>query len=215
MATLGSEGPVVILGEADDLHVLSVRENVARRGVPCLVIDERTSRWQISYTQGSTSIQASDSRIWTELECARSVWWWRKETTMVFSRADDFAGDFALREYRELLESLETLLGQSRWPIRPSALRTASLKCHQLDLAQQLGFRVPLTLVTNDAASVADFVASHRDSFTDGRVLYKPLTWYVGPPDRFLFANVVTLPEITSARGAVSAAPCQFQEYIE
>ncbi|MEU4426012.1 hypothetical protein AB0F81_35785 [Actinoplanes sp. NPDC024001] len=205
---------VVIIGEHDDAHVTAVESAVRRRGVGCLVLDERYAYVRIRYEGGSPRVEALDRDSWRDLGTACSVWWWRKETTLVHSHGNDFAGDFAMREHRELLESLEFLLPGPRWPIRPSALRRSSLKCRQLALAKRLGFTVPLTVVTNHAASVAGFVEAHRTAMSEQAVLYKPLTWYVTPSGGFLFANLVTVDEIRNAEASVSSAPCQFQQYV-
>jgi hypothetical protein len=206
--------PVIIVGDSPDPHVQSVRAGVERLGVPCLVLDESVTRVRICYCGSEMAVEAKLGKIWIRLDSARSIWWWRKETTTALAHADDFAADFITREFRSLLESLEWLLRGARWPIRPTAVRRASLKCHQLALAQELGFRIPTTVVTNDAQSVLSYVGADPSRFPAG-IVYKPLTWYVGLPDRFLYTEVVTLEELASSSASISVAPCQFQEYVK
>ncbi|HEU4807414.1 MAG TPA: hypothetical protein VFT01_04070 [Homoserinimonas sp.] len=206
---------VAIVGQSLDEHVAIVREKVETLGVRCLMLDEERVGFRLTYVDSAVIVEAQVDGTWVPLNTMRAVWWWRKETTLVHSRSDDFTTDFALREHRELLESLELLIPTAVWPIRPSAVRTASLKAYQLALAQQLGFAIPTTIITNDADSVARFVEAKPDTFPEQLLLYKPLTWYVGPPDKFLYANIVTLDDVTSSPSSVAAAPCQFQEYVD
>jgi hypothetical protein len=206
---------VAIVGQSLDQHVEIVRQGVEALGIRCLILDEERGEFRLTYAHSAVTVEAHVDGRWEPLDDVRAVWWWRKETTLVHSRSDDFSTDFALREHRELLESLEALIPAALWPIRPSAVRAASLKAHQLALAQQLGFLIPKTIITNHAPSVARFVAAEPDTFTAEVLLYKPLTWYVGPPDKFLYASVVTLDDVTSSASAVAAAPCQFQEYVD
>lgn len=208
-------GSVAIVGQRLDAHVDVVREKVEALGVRCLILDEERTRFRLSYADASVTVETQLDGGWVLLNAVRAVWWWRKETTLVHARSDDFSTDFALREHRELLESLEGLIPAASWPIRPSAVRMASLKAYQLGLAQQFGFAIPTTIITNDADSVAQFVGARAAAFDEERLLYKPLTWYVGPPDKFLYANLVRLADVTSSPSAVAAAPCQFQEYVD
>ncbi|MEX1080231.1 MAG: hypothetical protein WED09_14135 [Homoserinimonas sp.] len=206
---------VAIVGQSRDQHVAIVREKVEALGVRCLMLDEELEGFRLTYADSAVTVETQIDGTWVRLNTVRAVWWWRKETTLVHSRSDDFTTDFALREHRELLESLEGLIPTAAWPIRPSAVRTASLKAYQLALAQQLGFAIPTTIITNDADSVAQFVEAEPGTFPGQRLLYKPLTWYVGRPDKFLYANLVTLDDVTSSSLSVAAAPCQFQEYVD
>jgi hypothetical protein len=204
---------ILIIGEAADPHVEVVRDQVERLGSRCLVIDEASTRLRLSYIGSQALVEAKTGEEWAILNCARAVWWWRKETSVIRTHNDGFVEDFVTREYRELLESLEELIPDAAWPIRPSCVRVSNLKCYQLALARELGFKTPATIITNDARSVAEFARRDSSRFGDS-VLYKPLTWFVAPPNRFLYANIVTIHQVESRPLSVAAAPCQFQEYI-
>jgi hypothetical protein len=201
------------VGDSTDLHVKRVRSSVENQGAQCLILDESVSCVRLSYSGSQVVAEAQFDGIWMRLDSAMSIWWWRKEFTTALAREDDFRADFIIREYRELLESFEWLLPAARWPIRPSAVRRANLKCHQLALAQQLGFNIPETIITNDAASAQRYVRADPSSFP-ADLIYKPLTWYVSPPDNFLYASLVTVDELNSSASSISVAPCQFQQYI-
>jgi hypothetical protein len=208
-----AEVDVLIIGEAADPHVEVVRERVERLGRRCLVIDEPSTRLRLSYIGSQPLVEAQTGKDWVDLSRAKAVWWWRKETSVIPTPHDGFIGDFVTREYRELMESFEKLISGAAWPIRPSSVRLSNLKCYQLALARELGLQTPATIITNDANSVVEFVRRNSSRFGE-MLLYKPLTWFVAPPNRFLYANIVSIHQVDSRPLSVAAAPCQFQEYI-
>lgn len=116
---------------------------------------------------------------------------------------------------------------------------TASKKVYQLSVAHQIGIATPRTIITNDASSVREFLASCSD-----RVIFKPvagLAASAGPP-KFLkemqdvyprkfslppslpenedkehvtvYAQLLT-PDKMQSLEAISGCPVTFQEYIE
>lgn len=117
--------------------------------------------------------------FFAHLGAYRSVWVRRIEaTTSVPKHIHPHDAPFVaktLRHYASTLWfGLEQLSSASpelvRWVNPPSSLRTAESKMAQLDAAQRLGFLVPETIISNDAAEIRDFVARHN-----GEVVRKSL----------------------------------------
>ena len=47
------------------------------------------------------------------------------------------------------------------------------------------------------------------------QVVYKPLSYYIVPPDRILYSSIMTQGEVGEKTANIEQAPCIFQEYIE
>jgi glutathione synthase/RimK-type ligase-like ATP-grasp enzyme len=117
--------------------------------------------------------------------------------------------DFCTREWRHALEPLEVLLGGAKW-VNPRAVdRRVRYKPAQLHLAQEFGFDIPDTLISNDSAAVVEFLKNHG-----GDGIYKPLTWYFEFPDKILFTNPVNTEFIERNGASVERAPGIFQPLL-
>jgi predicted ATP-grasp superfamily ATP-dependent carboligase len=84
---------------------------------------------------------------------------------------------------------------------RLAAMGSNSSKPYQIQLLAPYGFRVPETLVTNDAAAVRAFVAQH------GAIVYKSLSGARSIVRRFGADDETRLHRL-------SACPVQFQRYV-
>ncbi|GAA1960173.1 ATP-grasp ribosomal peptide maturase [Amycolatopsis minnesotensis] len=91
----------------------------------------------------------------------------------------------------------------------PSRIADAELKPAQLQAAADVGFRVPRTLITNDAEEARAF--AHE---TDGRILYKPLTAAFLRTDevKLVYATLVRADDLDD--DAIALSPCQFQAFV-
>jgi glutathione synthase/RimK-type ligase-like ATP-grasp enzyme len=112
-------------------------------------------------------------------------------------------------------ETRAAVLGMLRmtdafWVSHPDALVVAESKPYQLKVAQDLGFLVPRTLITNDPARFRAFYEE-----CGGNVIYKPLTQ--GPlgakEGKGVFTNRVG-PEHLKNLDAIRPGPCLFQEHV-
>ena len=71
------------------------------------------------------------------------------------------ADRFNAQEVREMLRSMWRLLPKKRWLNDPEDLWLASNKIKQLNLAAQVGFSVPDTVVSTDPSEVFQFIRTH------------------------------------------------------
>ncbi|MEU4231625.1 MvdC/MvdD family ATP grasp protein [Nonomuraea sp. NPDC026600] len=129
-----------------------------------------------------------------DLETVRSIWY-RRPTDF---RAADFLSaphrEFALSESRHAVGGI--MLGlPTLWVNRPDHEARADYKPFQLRLAQELGLRIPDTLISNDPARVRAFYEQ-----CDGRMIYKALNSGLiedpgGWPGGLLTSDVTSLPD--------------------
>ena len=84
----------------------------------------------------------------------KSVWYRRNVAPNLPEGLDPGAREFCERETRTFLEGALAALPTQRWLSSPQALWRAERKPYQLAVAAQLGFTLPLTVMTNDPAAV-------------------------------------------------------------
>jgi len=105
--------------------------------------------------------------------------------------------------------SRNLLLSSARWvnPRRTDIL--AANKPTQLQLAQQAGFAIPRTVITNDPSVILKFIDSAATP-----CVYKPLTWYSEPPNRVIFTSIISSEDVIRCRERVRYAPCVIQMLV-
>jgi glutathione synthase/RimK-type ligase-like ATP-grasp enzyme len=101
-----------------------------------------------------------------------SVWMRRWGYPAYPSSFDEFSTAFAFNEISSVIFALPTVLGATKWINDQSNERSASNKILQLNLARNLGFLVPPTLVSTDEVKVREFMDAV------GRVIFKPVSSY-------------------------------------
>lgn len=113
-------------------------------------------------------------------------------------------------QWRVAIRGLVHIL-DARWVNHPDRNDDAEQKLLQLRVAQEIGFRVPSTLVTTDAIAARAFSEQHA-----GKVVVKGLDApHVEDEDgsgRFLFTTRLT--DIPSALDGLEQAPLIFQEEV-
>jgi len=205
---------VLILGQTPDPHIEAVAGHLRRLGASPLLVDHvrpwRTCRVYYSHhgNEVSVSVQVDGQRVHAQ---DLAGLWCRMKPVALDAPPDGAGatGAFVRREWRSVLASLEHFTPVERWlNPRASDLRARN-KPSQLAVAQQVGLRVPRTLISNDPDAVAEFLGAGG-----GEHIYKPLSWYARPPDTFVFTSVVTAADVASDPDAVTVAPGIFQERI-
>ncbi len=141
----------------------------------------------------------------TVLSDATAVWWRRPQAPTLDSITDMDVLGFTHGEWFEALNGVYQLLG-CPWLNDPIRNEIASRKTVQLQVAAELGLRVPRTLMTSDADAAVQF--ARREGF--GNVIYKTFasTHQVWRETRLL------RPEDLSMFDSLRYAPVIFQEHI-
>ncbi|MEV6985520.1 ATP-grasp ribosomal peptide maturase [Sphaerisporangium sp. NPDC051017] len=100
------------------------------------------------------------------LERVRGVYF-RRPSPWRFTELEPQACDFALAEARHGLSGLLANLPNCRYVNHPANITTSDFKPAQLQVAAQVGFTVPATLISNDLDAIKKFVVER------GPVVYK------------------------------------------
>ncbi len=208
---------VLLLSQEGDGHLPPVREALVKRGCHVLVCDLADFPEHLSLTaqicaspwRGTLSYHGQGIAF----EDMVSVWWRRPHPYRAPAHYTPAVKTFLEQEaYRGFLGLLQSQPGPV-WVSRPDRIRAAEFKPAQLAAAQQLGLRVPKTLLTNQPGAAREFY-----HVCQGQVVCKPI-WRgmldvpVGHP-RFIYTNEVK-PEHLVWLDGISTTAHLLQERIE
>jgi hypothetical protein len=160
---------ILILSNAGgDLHVDSVCAELSRGEKPFLVLDPAAypNDLQLSVaTPRRATSKPSATLRWAnnqlDLNQVRCIWIRRPGKIQWPPGLSSGEQEWATTEAEHLFRGLWTWVS-AKWVSEPDQIRRASLKLNQLRVAQQLGFKIPRTIVTNRPAEALDFVRDCR-----------------------------------------------------
>lgn len=203
---------VLIIGQEQDPHVEAVaRELRARGGEACIVdlslFPERMSL-AVRYTccgDRRFGMRIDDREY--ELADFGAAWWRRPQAPQISPRVQGASNRlFAANECAEALGGLWHALDVF-WINDPGRDYVAHRKLTQLRVAQDCGFRLPDTLVTNDPAQARVFI--DRRGYRN--VIYKAFS---ALEDAWRETRLLREEELDLLE-SVRYAPVIFQEYVE
>lgn len=166
-------------------------------------------RWSIG-CPGVDRIEFSSGRT-VPLEDIRAIWY-RRPVAARLSDSDARARQFSSTENQAALDGMLASLTNCNWVSHPHNIRRAELKLLQLRVAEQLGFALCPTIVSNSAKDAQEFLRS-----TPGRIIYKPLraARLIGENHvEFIYTNVLSV-EDTHAIDTISGCPVLLQAYAD
>jgi glutathione synthase/RimK-type ligase-like ATP-grasp enzyme len=201
---------VLIVSSLSDAHAQAVMTALTERDCPVELLDlsdfpvSLTLTMAYSQRERRFALRRRDGRS-LDLGEIRAVWW-RRPQPFGFppDLADPAARHFALSEsttaFQGLFQSLDT-----RWINEPSRDLVASHKPYQLTLAQEIGFEIPPTLITNDPEAARAFWREHPGEVVHKQFIAMPQTW----------RETRRLREEDEAQaGAIAHAPVLFQRNV-
>ena len=202
---------VLLVTASYDLAAPYVQACLERRSVPYfrLDTDRFPSEVQMSLDP-KRGLVISDGERSIEGDEVKSVWYRRHVAPMLSDQLTTGIRDFCERETRSFLEGVLAALPTKRWLSSPQAIRTAERKPYQLVVADQLGFALPETIITNNQAEVARFAQERR-------LVAKAISsGYIAGPDgnEAIFTSVISPTDLEDLDGLM-LAPVTFQEHVE
>ncbi|MEY2394400.1 MAG: hypothetical protein QOF94_745, partial [Acidobacteriaceae bacterium] len=169
-----SRNKILIISHEFDPHVDWMVALLEHIGVECI-------RWPTSFfpLRSSLSVEIAGGQVDGSIEIdgkivafsqIRSVWYRYGYSFVVSSGLSANVRRFAESEANSAFSGLMRLVDWF-WVNHPDKVRIASCKVLQLSVAQELGFSVPKTLISNDPHKVREFFAE-----CDGQIVYKAFT---------------------------------------
>ncbi|GCE09485.1 hypothetical protein [Dictyobacter aurantiacus] len=188
---------VLILTQPSDGHATMMLEELQYRGVhvTCCNVADFPGSITASCTldqQGQLDGTFGYQGQTITLDTLTGIWWRRptfyKAAPGYTSGEQNFIELETQRGFLGLLESAEVQDAHTLWVSRYHAIRRADLKPLQLTAAQQLGLRIPRTLITNDPQRVKSFY-----DICQGRIILKSVARGVieGNDKSYLYTNEV------------------------
>ncbi len=207
---------VLVLSYHQDTTALRVVEQLRHRGTPVLFLD--TGSFPSHLSLEATFDETIWQGIWSyegeryPLSHIKSILVRRPSHYHVNEDAPDLVQAFmeneAWKGFGGILRSLDCF-----WMNELDAHRRANFKPLQLQIASQLGFTTPRSLITNDAGAVRRFFEA-----CDGNIVYKTIHGgYIaggGMTYHSLFTSSVTSEHLQQLKNVTQTAHC-FQEYVE
>ena len=203
---------ILIVGQRDDPHIASVVHSLSNCQCEFFVVD--------SFGEGSDGVQfhISNNVIFDiegnrfRLHDIKSIWWRQKPRFVIptDSMAQLYDYYFAHLEWNQLLDYLSFELS-SKFNINDRRVsRRIHNKLLQLKYAEDAGFRVPSTLVSNNFDSVSQFIRGG-----DKKYVFKTLTPYMPPSGMITYTTIIDSQLIDERRDFIKAVPGIFQEFKE
>lgn len=161
---------LLIVTERGDFHADWLVLELEARGAPFVRFntEDYPQRAGLSWrSNGAGTLKLSGREH--PVEDFHAVWYRRPVPPQMPSDTSPAAAAWARSEAREALLGVWRNL-DAVWVNHPDRNRVAESKLRQLRVAAELGFEVPATLVSNEAATVREFIAAHPAG-----VICKPL----------------------------------------
>lgn len=164
--------PVLVVTQPDDVTADIVVAELNRRDVPVVRFDSAEFPHDLAFSatidgDGLRGRLATRTRR-AELGAVRSLYY-RRPRGFAFPGLDEQDARFAALQARFGLGGVLASLPRCLYVNHPHAIADAEFKPAQLAVAAEVGFVVPVTLVTNEPERARTFAAAH------GPVVYKPL----------------------------------------
>jgi len=155
---------VLIIAPSRDEHALAVKARLEQMGNEADVLDtglfpeaaRLSMRYHCCTDQRKLRLEVNGKRL--RLERYGSVWWRRPQPPQLSTQMlRQSHRAFAANEIHEAMGGLwETM--DAEWVNDPARDQAAQRKAYQLKVAQQVGLRIPLTLMPNDPVEARRFV---------------------------------------------------------
>ena len=196
---------ILILGNSSDEHARHIKQALTEADVQVNYFDTRRfpTQWEMSWQPNTEvgSLQLSEQHQ-IDFQDIKSVYWRSFNGVEIPNLAESYQQMLA---FNDSMSALRTILQAcpARWVNSWQAYQFHKEKPLQLRQVNQLGVRIPDTLITNNPEQVNSFAQSHS------QVIFKPV--YGGAHTQILTAAHL---ETDRLKLALSISPITIQEYI-
>jgi glutathione synthase/RimK-type ligase-like ATP-grasp enzyme len=203
---------ILIIGDKYDPHVMEVVKKIDTENYRVFYLNPLDgSLGKISFYYDPFRIEIANAHHSVTLNEIITVWWRLKPDFSKLPKdlEEVTSKNFIQREWTLLLETLSFYLDDCFWMNKRGVDHLLRSKPFQLHQAQSFGFKIPGTIISNNFDAIADHFSTYKE------ILYKPLSYFVSPPKKILYANSVSVEDLPLHEENISVAPCIFQQYID
>jgi glutathione synthase/RimK-type ligase-like ATP-grasp enzyme len=203
---------ILVVSTQGDGHAQEVLTRLKRRKADAFLLNLSAYPTEASLTigfppgpgAGEKVLSLRDARV--DLSTCRVAWWRRPQPFRLHPEVQGpHESAFAYTEVYCAFAGLWLTL-DALWINHPTRDEEASRKVHQLNVAKDLGFRIPDTCITNDLDRARDFI----DTLGPNRTIYKAFS---GTEEAWRETRILK-PEELALLDSVRFAPVIFQEYV-
>ena len=208
---------VLIISNPEDIHTQEVVDRIKGYGAEPFLFYPESLGHTNSLSLSLNNI--SDAKIGLQIGTYQisindiySVWYRRPRIpSLVQYNLQNEALEFSRDEWRGFLHGIYSLLQKQLWVSHPHKLHLASSKPLQLQIAKELGFKIPRTLITNEKIKAREFISKFES------VIVKPTGsgWIYNEDNdvAYILTNRVT-DKSMEMLDDIQIAPVTFQEEI-
>ena len=203
---------ILIIGDEEDPHVSEVCNSLKNKKVDYFILNPFKGEFNtLTYTFDPLEILISYKENTINYSDITAVWWRFKPllTNYPETIGEFETHNFIKREWQLTLDPLKHFLKDCFWINTRESDSLARNKPFQLALAIQHGFKIPKGIISNNNSLINQTVESFE------KFLYKPLSYFIIPPNRILYSSLMTTKELALKKKNIELAPCIFQEYID
>jgi glutathione synthase/RimK-type ligase-like ATP-grasp enzyme len=175
---------ILLVGDHVDPHLLRVAQELTALGVASRLVNfgdlGQSAAVELQLSSRGRRSWRLIGEGWTVASDDITASWVRRRRhpSVISAVPDPDDRSFARNEWRATLDGLLSLLNPKSVVNAQDAEAASRSKIRQLDIAQQLGFAIPDTLVTSSSDAARAFVERH-----DRKVIHKALTapthWFI------------------------------------
>ena len=202
---------IVIVTATQDLHALAIQDRIRRHGykechlIECDRVAQRDSiLYAVGVDYGLDRVVTSEDKS-LALSQASTIWLRRLRAKQILPHPlkPEEGQEIVNNDCRGALSGLFALKFKGKWISHPDATFRASDKIYQLQVANDCGFRIPKTLITQNRDEVMKFF-----ELCGRRIIVKTI---VGVNEPFLQTKRIDDPMVFSEESYI-AAPAIYQE---
>jgi RimK-like ATP-grasp domain len=214
LSSAGHKSMILIVGQRADPHIASVIQSLGNSGRDFAVVDSfgmHSDGCRLNISEG-TILDIDGNRF--KLDDVKSTWWRQKPRfgSVPSDSASKLYDDFFLhQEWHHILDYLSFELSPKFNINDPRARQQANNKLIQLKYAEQVGFRVPPTLISNNFDAISEFVVDNHDN----SYVFKTLTPYMPPTGAMTYTTMINGQVIREKKDSIKTVPGIFQEFIK
>ena len=199
---------VLLIGRVNDPHILGIQSELKNINQNFYTLDSFSfeDSFQIKYPVSKNELQTKNQKIF--LDEIKSVWNSNALKIQLNQELIDDSREFVQNEWHEGISSLWNSI-DGVWVNDPESILLYGNRLKQLQLAHELGLRIPETLITNNPDEFTDFYSEHQKN-----IIAKTLNSSVGLPEgKMIFTTKIKDLDI-QRKDEIRNAPSMFQEYV-
>jgi hypothetical protein len=163
--------------------------------------------WKMNNSHLNGYFRFPSSRV--NFDEIKSIWYRRPAYPILQGIKEAATEKFIIDESVSTLEGIWRCL-KCYWVSNPDSIRKAEFKLYQLNVAQQIGFKIPSTLLTNIPSAASDFYNIQEE------IIYKPIS--IGRLERNDTIGLIFTNPVDAAKAKrfsnVRHSPALFQKLI-